>query len=171
MELIFDLLKVKIDEFIQEKRPILRKFAATGWSFEEWLNWELYLYLSDDTNLKVEPKGKYENSRKKSDLSIVFNTDRSVIENKIVIDNTLDKYRNSISADQSKIEFGIGNTIKFGVSLVWLFSLKWAAKEEWEDWVSEIKNWDQGINLYENSCSDSFFIWVKGFYLPIEYQS
>lgn len=85
------------------------RMAATGYSFEEWVNWEAYLACDSVAGWKACPKPGYRHhgcpdTDDLADLSVETESENSVIvEIAIVHDETGDKWKAKIDHDKDKL--------------------------------------------------------------------
>jgi hypothetical protein len=116
-------------------------FAETGYSFEEWCNWEAYAACQTIPNCNVCPKPRYcdfgvEDCRDFADLSISNSNNEAVlIEIALVHDNTQNKWLDKLRGDQTKLERACEKCSQT-LRVIVLVSTKAAIENApaWKDW-------------------------------------
>jgi hypothetical protein len=103
---IFD----RINTRLVTRRQDMLLMALTGYSFEEWINWEAFLACREASDgSRVDPKPGYRatdlaDTGEAADLLVgAVEGPKVVVEVALVHDETLDKWKDKIDYDQEKL--------------------------------------------------------------------
>lgn len=136
-----DIFEKALLDLISESEKII-SFQNSGYSFEEWVNWELY-YIFKKQEVQVNPKPKM--GSKFGDLQINHNGETVIIETKIIYDTTQDKWINTIEQDRIKLAAYCANAPSnvSGLQLILLASSHPDIKNipGWSQWLEKISFW------------------------------
>lgn len=129
---------------IKEKAPDLfgkiRVFNTTWNSYEEWLNWELFLALHEQEGLSVEPRPRLEDNDLKmfADLKVSSASETAIIEVKIAHSGTQDKYIDAVRKDANTLA-ALTDPQPHKLLLLFLSSNEAPIKDdpEWQRWLAE----------------------------------
>ncbi|MDF0732676.1 hypothetical protein P0Y43_18475 [Pseudomonas entomophila] len=136
------------EHFASRARTITR-FAGTGYSFEEWLNWELFdAFTARGFDCHPKPAyrkviGFYEIAAL-ADLGVRGeNGDYWLVEVALVHGYTLDKWRDKLVRDRSKLEAATGQGVR-RLQLVFSCSdAEQALDKQWAYWFEAVPFWTQ----------------------------
>ncbi|MFP5441502.1 MAG: hypothetical protein ACLGHJ_08420 [Gammaproteobacteria bacterium] len=148
-----DLL-TRIEKAVRKAAPGLflkiREFNTTRNSYEEWLNWELFLALRK-ARLSVDARPRLEGKRFKmfADLRISDGKDSAIVEVKIAHSATQDKYIEAIKKDGDALT-ALTDAQLIRIQLLFLSSNQASIRESenWKAWLGRIKNWNEAKELY-----------------------
>jgi len=140
-----DLAQILADHFYPKARDITR-FASTGYSFEEWLNWELFCALTT-REFVCTPKPGYKThfaehvSAQLGDIMIrAMDGTTWLVETSLVHGYTQNKWRTKIIEDRAKLQ-GAGQGGR-KVQLMFLCSdAETDLQNEWIDSLEEMPFW------------------------------
>jgi len=126
----------------------IRQFSRTGASYEEWINWELYLALTAQ-GFEVEVRPRYDNRDLKTfaDLRVSRGKESVLIETKVAHSHTQDKYIWEIKKDSE----ALAQEMRSGgeVLLVLFLSSNFAditCNEYWRKWLVKSGVFPKQIN-------------------------
>ncbi len=133
-----------LSDFLEGISPKLFCFQETGYSFEEWLNWELYFILKS-IGYEVTPKPKILGEKSFADLEIAkFDGENSlIIEVKTIHDFTQDKWIEAIEKDRRALNYNSINTNNLGLQILVLASSynDVFSVESWSSWLEKLSFW------------------------------
>ena len=132
------------DDLIKKLSPKLFKFQSTGYSFEEWFNWELFFALDvEGWNVNVNPR--ILGGKKFADVEIVdFENGKNLkIEVKIIHDFTQNKWIAEIEKDRKALEFNSLRNGDLGLQVLLITSSynDVLSVESWSDWLNKLSFW------------------------------
>jgi|GEM_PF-3895319 len=117
----------------------IRQFNHTGASYEEWINWELYLALVAE-KFEVEVRPRYNNQELKTfaDLRVNQGKDSVLIETKVAHSHTQDKYIWEVRKDSEALarEMQSGNDVILALFLSSNFA-DIPCDECWREWLAK----------------------------------
>jgi hypothetical protein len=143
---IGDLAQILEDHFSPKARDITR-FAGTGCSFEEWLNWEQF---SAFTALAFEcsPKPPYKThftghaSAQMGDIAIWAKDGTTwLVETSLVHAYTQKKWKTKITEDRGKLEGAVGRGIRKVQLIVLCSDVETDLQARWGYWFEDMPFW------------------------------
>jgi hypothetical protein len=134
-----------IADHLKSEAPNISRFVHTGYSFEEWLNWEAFAACSQVKGWKVDPKPAYcsfgvEGCKDIADLLITAGDSKLVVEIGLAHDHTQNKWLLKLDRDAEKLRRELG-----GVQTLHLIIL--TSKDDiegnkvWEKWLLGLHCW------------------------------
>jgi hypothetical protein len=131
-------------------------FNNHSYSFEEWLNCEIFYNLSETQyNIKARPYvGNINKTKRYADFKIenFENNKDLIIEVKIIHDSTLNKYIIEIEKDRkSLIEISKNGAITLQLILIASSQTDIYQSDVWNNWLQKLSFWDekQDFNYYK----------------------
>ncbi|KAB7714913.1 hypothetical protein GBN32_01875 [Plesiomonas shigelloides] len=140
-----NMFQTELQELVNEISAKVFTFQKTGYSFEEWFNWELYNKLINH-GYDAQPKPPMQ-SDLKSFADILVNKpfdDRDVyIEVKLVHDDTGDKWLGEIEKDHLALKSNTENTSAIGFQILLLTSShkNLIQHPNWKPWLNRLTFW------------------------------
>ncbi|SDL68177.1 hypothetical protein SAMN05661010_02261 [Modicisalibacter muralis] len=142
------LFEQVVSRHFSSKVTELQAFGKTGYSFEEWFNWELYYALgASDSNLAPKPTYKahgLDASKKTGDVFFSLGDENFIIEVALVHDYTQDKWLEKIRLDRDHLM-----TLKQvdGITPIQLIAMVSGyndimAQESWSTWLESLTFWN-----------------------------
>lgn len=125
--------------WVAGNRATLLKFAKTGYSFEEWVNWGLFDALQNDP-ASCDPKPRYEDGSGYADLKISLGGQCAFVEIGIVHDDTLAKWKEKLEGDRKKLLRVKDETIGVQLILVVTNEPQSIAKQRCR-WLTQLSFW------------------------------
>jgi len=117
----------------------IRLFNQTPNSYEEWLNWELYLiFKNQGFDVDVRPRYEEKEFKKFADLLVSKNDKQALIEVKIAHSHTQDKYIWEIDKDAKALE--AESTQDYERILLLFLSSNYALinkDQDWKEWLEQ----------------------------------
>ncbi len=137
-------------------------FTRTGYSFEEWLNWQA-CWACSQKGWKISPKPKYKavgfkRSNNQADLFVEPNpTKKVIIEFGLVHDCTETKWREKLESDRLKLEPPFPDNFE-PIQVVYVASK--SDVDSWTKWLNNLSFWNQHSVLSEvlHIPSGEFFL-------------
>ncbi|MNO85051.1 hypothetical protein D3C76_764110 [compost metagenome] len=143
-----DLAQILEDHFSPKARDITR-FAGTGYSFEEWFNWEQFIAFTA-REFECNPKPGYKrhfaehasSSSQLGDLAIWAKDGTSwLVETSLVHAYTLNKWKTKILEDRRKLQGAVGPKVR-KVQLILLCSdVETDLQAKWAYWFEAMPFW------------------------------
>jgi len=131
----------------------ISQFTQTGYSFEEWLNWEAYC-VCIKRGWKTSPKPEYKaiqfkNSKNQADLLVEPAPDlKVIIECGLIHDYTQSRWRDKLEKDHKKLEPPYGKGF-VPIQMVCVASKRdFSQLEDWTKWLNKISFWNQ-LTVFE----------------------
>ena len=128
--------------------PQIAQYTHTGYSFEEWLNWEAF-WACHKKGWKSSPKPEYKavgfkNSKYQADLLVdSLQIKKTLIEFGLVHDCTQSHWRDKLGTDRKKLEAPYADTF-WPIQVVYVTSrYDFRKLENWTDWLNKISFWNQ----------------------------
>ncbi len=126
---------------VQDAESLIR-MAATGYSFEEWVNWNAFLVCHRRWGGNTAPKPGYRyfelaDTAEMADLWVQTpHGEKVIVEVGLVHDHTSDKWIEKLAYDRKKLEAARADSLQ-RLQLVVLVSAKEAVvdDEKWEAWL------------------------------------
>lgn len=151
----------------------LFRFAQSGFSFEEWCNWEAYAACCSIEGWSAHPKPRYsdcglEDSRELGDLLVLAGTERLLVEVGLVLDSTQNKWIAKLDADLAKLSSQLSPGIS-GLHMIVLVSAvdSISDAEVWQKWLQKVGCWNKPTSLM---CQKAFEpggqLYIKGWGIP-----
>lgn len=149
----------KVVSILLARRQDIHQMARTENSFEEWINWQLWLDLqqiNDGTTFSRESKYPMPPSKKppRADL-LIWNADESkiLIEVALVHDgNRNKKWRNKIDGDAWKLKrYSQRNVTKLQLVIALSAKGQVLAKSAWSGWFKQINLFSRIPPTFEKS--------------------
>ncbi|RMQ98657.1 hypothetical protein ALP94_03914 [Pseudomonas savastanoi pv. glycinea] len=141
-----NLVKTLNDHFQPKARDITR-YASTGYSFEEWLNWEMFTAFTA-VGLKCLPKPAYKTHFSQADAKtlgdLLVGADDSkpwLIETSLVHGYTQDKWRAKISSDREKLLRAEGGEVSKVQVVLMCSDSEQQLREAWAYWFESMPFW------------------------------
>jgi hypothetical protein len=134
---------------MKSRNSDLRKIVLTGYSFEEWFNWEAYLACID-SKLQAEAKPSYSRfglskSQIKGDLYLEAPNDSALLEFGTVHDWTGDRQLEKLERDRQKLlEAKKDKTVPIELIQALVLASKVTDFVElpiWKDWLNKLSFW------------------------------
>lgn len=125
----------------------IARFTASGYSFEEWLNWEAFSACASIPNVKVAPKPPYSTlglrcSQDKGDLLVVSDECCVLVEIGLVHDETSSKWRLKLNLDADKLTRRLERTST--LRIVVLASIgSITDSKAWANWLAKVSSWNE----------------------------
>lgn len=135
----------ELQELVNEISDKVFTFQKTGYSFEEWFNWELYHKLVTH-GYNTQPKPAMQSDIKSFADVLVKKPfdDRDIyIEVKLVHDDTSDKWLLEIEKDHLALKSNTKNTSAIGIQLLLLSSSHKNLMQHpnWTPWLNRLTFW------------------------------
>lgn len=130
----------------RDRATEIAAFTKTGWSFEEWLNWEAYAACSlvrgweCDARPRYIRLGDHPSCTGFGDLLVTEGEGCVLIEVGLVHDGTGDKWRAKLDRDMDKL----ARPLKRGINtlqVIVLVSSQIAIAERWQSWLEKCSCW------------------------------
>jgi hypothetical protein len=125
----------------------LSAFAVTGYSFEEWLNWEAY-WACRARGFACSPKPEcrasgFKDSKHQADLMMTLASgERAIVECGLIHDCTQSHWRKKLEADRRKLEPPHGDGF-IPLQLVFVTSqYDFLRLANWTRWLERISFWN-----------------------------
>lgn len=141
-----ELTEILDDHFRAKARDITR-FAGTGYSFEEWFNWELFSMLTA-RSIECSPKPNYKTyftghaTSRLGDIAFQANDGSTwLIETSLVHAYTLNKWRKKIFEDRKKLQEAIGQGIRKVQLMLLCNDVETNLQTEWAYWFQGMPFW------------------------------
>ncbi|MBC3455986.1 hypothetical protein [Pseudomonas mosselii] len=143
---LYDLAHILEDHFRPKVRDITR-FAGTGYSFEEWFNWEQFSAITA-RKFKCDPKPSYKthfNGHASAQLGdiVIWAKDGTIwiVETSLVHAYTQNKWRTKIIEDRKKLQGSVGQGVR-KVQLILLCSdVETELQSQWAYWFEDMPFW------------------------------
>ena len=143
---IGDLAQILEDHFSPKARDITR-FAGTGCSFEEWLNWEQFSAFTA-LALECSPKPPYKThftghaSAQLGDIAIWAKDGTTwLVETSLVHAYTQKKWKTKITEDRGKLEGAVGRGIRKVQLIVLCSDVETDLQARWGYWFEDMPFW------------------------------
>ena len=127
----------------------ISQFTRTGYSFEEWLNWQAYWACSQKKGWKSSPKPEYnavgfKTSKSQADLLVeITGQAKAIIEFGLVHDWTQSHWRDKLEADRKKLKPPFAEGF-LPVQVVYVTSrTDFRQLDDWTRWLNKISFWNQ----------------------------
>ena len=154
-------------QLLDECNEKIHRFQQTGYSFEEWFNWELYDKLLDE-GIPVIPKPLTRITKGKSiaDLLIQQAVDGIdiYIEVKLVHDQTTNKWLDEIEKDRTALINISKETSAKGLQLLLLVSSyeNVLHHNNWKPWLEKLSFWTEEPTIHVNSRRTKGSVMILG---------
>lgn len=139
------MFQKELQELVNEISDKIFIFQKTGYSFEEWFNWELYSKLVTH-GYKARPKPAMKSDLKSfADILVKqpFDEKDVYIEVKLVHDDTGDKWLAEIEKDHGALKSNAENTSATGFQILLLTSSHQNLMQHpnWAPWLKRLSFW------------------------------
>lgn len=128
-----------------ERAEAIGRMATTGYSFEEWMNWEAFEACKEKADWEVAPKPPYgsggtKGSRDLADLKVAAKSGNAVVvEIALVHESTYDKWQAKLDWDTEKLSSIPKNAAERLQIIVAVSHLRPVRKEEeWVKWFEKV---------------------------------
>ena len=145
-----DVFRVIVARFQQGVGDIAR-FAATGYSFEEWLNWEAFAACSANPRWRAQPKPSYCSlglaGCKDFGNLLVADADKKVlVEIGLVHDGTGDKWQPKLDRDVQKLARPLAGIAPLQI-IVLVSKSGIEESKSWQRWLAKVPCWGRNTDL------------------------
>lgn len=151
----FTALQHVIQHHFNGKAAELQSFVRTGYSFEEWFNWELF-YALQVSESGLQPKPAYRHvtdlqaSKKTGDVYFTKEEHGYIVEVALVHDYTDDnKWREKVHRDRDQLLTLKGLDKVIPIQLLVLISNHddMEASSDWMNWLETLSFWNDAKNI------------------------
>lgn len=145
----FSALQHVIKRHFSSKAAELQSFVRTGYSFEEWFNWELFYALQvSESNLQPKPAYRHiaglETSTKTGDVYFTKSGHGYIVEVALVHDYTSDKkWRDKVHWDRDQLLTlkGLGKITPIQLLVLVSNHDDMEASSDWMNWLESLSFW------------------------------
>jgi hypothetical protein len=130
------------------RMPEITRFTDTGYSFEEWLNWESF-DACQQKGWKLFPKPQYKacgfkKSINQADLLVEpLQSKKVIIEFGLIHDFSQSRWRDKLEADRKKLEPPFADFFE-PIQVVYVTSKRdFRQQDNWTRWLEKISFWNQ----------------------------
>lgn len=158
-------------EHVQAHAEKILRLAKSGYSFEEWLNWEFYLACAERNRWSVKPKPSYKDlggpKRLAADLRLDQSNSTLLVEVGHVHDTTGNKWIKKLDGDTKKLhKKNRGQAIGMQVILV-ASKGEIVGNDTWRRWLDQVGIWGEKTHLeHSQTIHDKGSILLRGWTLP-----
>jgi hypothetical protein len=129
----------------------ISRFAATGYSFGEWLNWEAFAACSANPRWKVQPKPSYcslglAECKDFGDLLVADADNKVLVEIGLVHDGTGDKWRPKLDRDVQKLARPLAGIAPLQM-IVLVSKSSIEESKSWQRWLAKVPCWGRDTDL------------------------
>ncbi|VVP66068.1 hypothetical protein [Pseudomonas fluorescens] len=156
--LTLETLAQILDDHFQSNARDITRFAGTGYSFEDWLNWEMFSAFTA-RGLKCFPKPAYKTHFAQTGVKtlgdVLVTTEGSnawLVETSLVHGYTKDKWRTKIIADRDKLLLADGGGVSKVQLVVLCSDCEQNLQEAWDYWFEAMPFW--GLPDAQRSFTD-----------------
>lgn len=137
----------------QDRAEHISMFVDTGYSFEEWLNWESFIACSE-SGWKVSPRPSYaalgvENCGDYADLLVTEANERVLVEIGLVTKENRNKWQFKLERDVNKLTRHDGSITPLQLILLVSTSRVDSCKN-WQRWFGKVPCWSR-LPAFEHS--------------------
>tara|TARA_R110001599_G_scaffold275738_1_gene477005 strand:+ start:11158 stop:11679 length:522 start_codon:yes stop_codon:yes gene_type:complete len=151
----FTALQDVIQHHFNGKAAELQSFVKTGYSFEEWFNWELFYALQvSESDLKPKPAYRHvtdlQASKKTGDVYFTKGGHSYIVEVALVHDYTSDKkWRDKVHWDRDQLLTLKGADKVIPIQLLVLVSNHddMEASSDWMNWLKSLSFWGDAKDI------------------------
>ena len=156
MALVQDVFNTIAEQFV-ERATDIAAFVKTGYSFEEWLNWEAFAACQRHADWVVHPKPQYKklgvaNTRELADLLVEHDALQVAVEIGLAHGWTnMGKWAEKLNWDSKKLERLQDNIAPLQL-MVFTTQTDLVKSDYWPKHLARVKRWGQPTELTSVSC-------------------